>query len=995
MRLPSDLPAREPRRARGAGHRGRIALIALFVLLLIMFLSARAVSGFYVESTWFSALGRGDVFWGVLRMKAMLVGGFSLAFVVTAFISLTIADRLAPLIRSTGPEDQILDRYRELVGDHQGLVRLVVSGVFGLVAGVPTAALWQQWALFRHAVRFDTNDAQFGTDVGFYVFKLPFLSYLVNWLFASMIVITLLTVIAHYINGGIRLQAVGRRVTPHVKLHLSLLLAILALLKAADYWLQRYALTTSGRGYVDGATYTDVNAQLPAIQLLILISLLAAGLLLFNVRQRGWRLPVIAVGLWAAVAIVAGTAYPAMVQRFQVEPSESSREAKYIVRNIEATRVAFGLDKVVQKTISAQPVTAADVEQASASFSDVRLLDPDITALNFKIDQGVRTGYRFTDLDIDRYEVDGRLQQIVIAARQLDTASSTTWEAKHLAYTHGYGLGFALASSVTADGRPRYTSVVSPENDLGVTTPQIYVGDGLDGYAIVGTNRTGGEESLDPNEPVYSGGRGVTLSSKFRRLAFAVHLGEYNLFGSRLINETSQIIFHRDVRERVRKVAPFLELDADPYPVVLDGRIKWIVDGYTTSDRYPYAERANTRQLSDGSGLRKTFNYVRNPVKAVVDAYDGSVTLYVSDDNDPIVRAWRATFPKLFTDGADMPAELRAHLRYPEDLFRVQTNIYGRYQLTDAGEFYSQQRAWSVAQAAPSSQTEAQQSTQTTVAPAGSVTSVQAPTRAATDSNTKRFDPYYTLFRPQGESDAEFVLLRPYVPFSSDDSRKNLEAVMTASSDPRTYGQLTVYTVQAPQPEGPATVAGQISQDFASELTLLDAAGSEVRFGALQIVPTAQGLVYVRPWFVLAQANSIPTLKSVTVTYADRSALGSSIEEALEKRFPGASLSLGDRQGNGDAGAGTPDQPAPGEPESVEQMLERAQTLYDEAQAAKAAFDSKTYTEKIEQAFELVRQATEQAMGQPIAIGDASAGTGAGVEASTTTTEAPPVTAST
>ncbi|MGD9705840.1 MAG: UPF0182 family protein, partial [Acidimicrobiia bacterium] len=486
------------------------------------------------------------------------------------------------------------------------------------------------------------------------------------------------------------------------------------------------------------------------------------------------------------------------------------------------------------------------------------------------------------------------------------------------------------------------------------------------------TNRTGGEETLDPARPRYTGSGGVELSSRLRRAAFWLHFGEYNLFGSKLVNEGSRIIYVRDVRERITKLAPFLQLDADPYPVIEDGRLVWVVDAYTTTDRYPNAERADTRQLPAGSGLRHTFNYARNSVKATVDAYDGTVTLYVVDETDPIIAVWQKAFPSLFTPGAEVPESLRAHFRYPEDLFRVQTNLYGRYQLLDAQEFYSQQLAWSVAQDAPT-----QQAPATVGAPSPASTTIESRSDRVSDSDSARFPPYYTIFHaPVEGAQPEFVLFRPFVPFSRNDERKQLQAFMTASSDPATYGKLTAYVIPEPLPDGPLTVASNINQRFSRELTLIDRAGSEVRFGDLQIIPTGGGLIYVRPWFVQAVSSPIPVLDSVSVTYSGRSEVGTSLSAALAKLFD-VDLDIGDRELGAETEPSTAEPgsedpgPAPGtEPETVEELLAEASRLFDEAQAAKSVFDTKTYEQKIEQAYERLRRATELATGAEVTVVD-------------------------
>ncbi len=632
----------------------------------------------------------------------MLAGLFTLFFVVVALISLTVADRMAPVDRGDGPEDMVLDRYHQVVGRRQSLVRVLVAVLFGLIVGIPAATHWESWLLFRNSKSFGINDAAFHKDVGFYVFKLPFLQFVVQWLFATFLIITLLTAVAHYVNGGIRLQPGARHVTSQVKLHLSALLAVLALLKAADYWLRRYSLTTSTRGFTEGLSYTEDHAQVPAYMLLILISLLSAVLLIVNVRQKGWRLPIISVGLWLVVAIVAGTIYPALVQRFQVEPAESTRERTYIDRSIKATRAAYGLDKVEEKNVSFDTTTASDVEAGEPQLRDVRLLDTTVSKKTFNAIQITKAGYSMPDLDVDRYDVEGAKQQVVIAVRELnpDTVPVRTWEGRHLAYTHGYGVAFAPAGQVDASGRPNFL-VTDGKTAPKLSRPEVYVGDGLSSYAVVDTAREGGEESFAGENSHYSGTGGVKLDSHVRRAAFALDLGEYNLFGSRLITDQSQIIFHRDVRDRVHMVAPFLSLDADPYPVIRDdGTLVWVVDAYTTTSRYPYSESADTRSLAEGTGLDHSFNYVRNSVKAVVNAYTGEITLYIVDQTDPIAKAWESAFPKLFAQG-DIPQDLRDHFRYPEDLFRVQTNLYGRYRVQDPNRFFDNKGAWNVAQAAP------------------------------------------------------------------------------------------------------------------------------------------------------------------------------------------------------------------------------------------------------------------------------------------------------
>jgi len=736
----SDAPRGPRRRPRPAGSpvlsKGRIAIIVIAVLLVLLVLSARTLSGFYIDLLWFDSLGRAEVFWTSIQAKVMLAGAFALAFAIASFVSLTLAERLAPSDIPPGPEGEVVERYRSVTAGHTRLLRLAISIVFGLIVGVPAISQWQEWLLFRHSQSFGATDPLFNVDIGFYVFRLPFLTFMIDWAFAAGVFITLLTIAMHFVNGSVRLQMPGERITKGGKLHLSILFAILAVIKAADYWLQRFELTTSSRGVVEGATYTDVKAQLPALNLMILVSLMVAVLFIIGSRWGGWRLPLLSMALWAVVAVVIGTIYPAVIQRFEVQPNVTTKEQPYLLRNIDATRAAFGIDTVQTVATSINEIADADVAADSAPLTDVRLLDVAEMRDRYSLDQGLFAFYAINDLDVDRFEVDGRAQQTLVAARELNPEGipNKTWVSQHLIYTHGCGVVAASASRITADGRPIY-------EDIPTEKPQLYVGTELPGYSIVGAKQV--EQACpDTEATAYDGTAGITLDGTLRRLAAAINFSEYNLFGSSLITGDSRLIHVRDVRDRVTKIAPFLHLDADPYPVVIDGRVKWIIDAFTTTSKFPYSQSANTDNLTSGSGLNHQFNYVRNSVKAVVDAYDATVTLYVVDPTDPIVRAWSKSYPGLFTAADQVPDELRAHFRYPEDLFRIQTNLYGRYQFTDAEQFFNCDAAWSVAQAAPREPETSTAVVDTTATDAATV----ADTGNVAEANVARFEPYYTLF---------------------------------------------------------------------------------------------------------------------------------------------------------------------------------------------------------------------------------------------------------
>jgi uncharacterized membrane protein (UPF0182 family) len=968
MRNASDLPPRGPGGPTfrvpnfGKPSRGRIIFSAVVGIALLLLFSAKGLSSFYVNVLWFNSVGRSDVYWGILRSKAELALIFTLGAFIVLWVNFMLADRLAPLTLPNTPEDQTIIRIREVTAKSRGKLRIALAALLAIMLGLPASGAWQDWVMFRNRQAFSVGDPQFKANVGFYVFRLPFAQFVVSWTFGALVLAILATTAFHFINGSIRPQDRMQRVTPQAKVHLSVLLAGGTLLRAANYWLSKYDLTGSQRGVVRGALYTDIKAQLPALNLMILVSLAVTVLLLWNIRQRGWRIPAMAVGLWIVVALVAGTVYPAIIQRFVVQPNVSTRELPYIQRNIQATKAAMGISKVERVSTTFANISTADVTSNEGALRDVRQLDPVQMKDRFALDQGQTSFYRVTDLDVDRYAIDGRMQQVLIASRELNPSGipNRTWVSQHLLYTHGCGVIAAPASIATEDGRPSYV-------DLGVKKPQIYFGDGLGGYSVVKTSQKE-QKCLGETQTSFTGKGGIVINSFARRVAMALNFGEFNLFGSNLITSDSRILLVRDVRSRVAKIAPFLHLDSDPYPVVVGGEIKWVVDAFTTTNKYPYAETANISQLSPNSGLNHAFNYVRNSVKAVVDAYTGDVTLYLVDTKDPIARMWNAAFPNLFAKKSTIPAELSAHFRYPEDLFRVQTNLYGRYQFDDATLFFNRDAAWSVAQAPPS---EPEGSTSAaTIDPTGAAV---APIDSinATDANVLRINPYYSIFHaPNAKTDSgEFAMVRPFVPFSADDSRKELRSFMVVSSDPKTYGKITVYDVQTPLPPGPATVASEFESEpaISQTITPLDQRGSRVTYGDLQIVPVGQGLVYLRPMYVLPDGNDAKQVfvRKVLASYGGQSVIGDSLTNVIMQLFPGFNVNLGDRVG----GSSTPtSSTVPGSPATTTpassattpaQMLQQAENLFKEADAAlaKSPPDFSTYQTKLAQARALVQKA--------------------------------------
>ncbi|HEY9558621.1 MAG TPA: UPF0182 family protein, partial [Acidimicrobiales bacterium] len=944
-RAPSDMPRRPPRKP----GRGRAWLVIGAVVLLFLVMSLRGIAGFYTDYLWFDSLDRASVWRGVLGAKIALAVIFTGTFFLIMWANLVIADRLAPPFRPTGPEEELIERYHEVIGGRTGWVRAGVSALLALIAGAGVSGEWNSWLLFTNGGSFGVNDPQFGTDIGFYVFKLPFLTFLTSWFFAALLIVLIVTAVAHYLNGGIRVSSPRQRVTPQVKAHLSVLLGLLALVKAAGYWLQRYDLTVSSRGYVDGAGYTDIKAQLPAINLLLLISIASFLLFIVNIWRRGWTLPILGVGLWALIAVVAGAIYPQFVQRFQVTPNEPERERPYIARNIEATRDAIGLDtesiEVTRFDLNTDE-EEVDLTANAESVRNIRIWDPseEILGQTFPQLQRVRSYYTVNDVDIDRYELDGVPTQVVLSVRDLNTSgiSSDSWAAKHLTYTHGYGTIVAPANAKEPSGEPKFVARDLPYStqypELELDQPAIYFGENQSGYKVVSSRQRElhyqDDESTQYTE--YDGADGVRLDNIFKRAAFALRFADGNPLISNQITGDSKILYMRDIRERVEALAPFLHFDADPYPVIADGRVQWIVDAYTTTDRYPYGERADNSQLTSGSGLDHSFNYVRNSVKAVVDAYDGTVDFYVMPVDDPIIDAYRSAFPDLFSDFADMPEALQDHLRYPEDLFRVQTNMWASYHIDDPEEFYSGNDRWDVARDPGTAG--AAEGTQTTDS-AGNVVS----------SREARIDPYYLFTRLPDAEELEFLLMRPFVPFSDDDRSQLLTAFMVGKSDGEDYGKLQVYEMPPGDfPRGPALVQGDIQRDpDVSELeTLLGSRsqGSQVDYGSLTAIPIDGGLIYVRPFYVTSQQAPVPGLERVIVYFEGQVVIRETLQEGLEVIFGEAPETLeedapdtgdaGEGEGEGEPSGGEDEEPVGSLTDQVSALLVEANELFAQADEA-------------------------------------------------------------
>ena len=894
MRTPSDMPA--PAMSSGSSRRrGRRWIIVAVVLVALILISAHTFAVFYTDALWFSSINLHSTWRTLFEVKAGLMAAFSAIFAVLLLVSLIVAERLAPKGPSVDAEDEFVKRYREVIGPYARWLRAVVVAVLSLIVGSQALGQWQNWLLFRNSTPFNATDPQFHKNIAYFMFTLPFQQFVIHWTLVALIVVLLVTTLSHYLNGGIRMQGQRPRVRPAVKAHLSVILGLIALTKAVGYYLARFNLDLSSNGYVQGAGYTDVHARLPALELLILVSLAAAALLIYNIRRQGWALPILGVGLWFLVALTAGTIYPAAVQALKVTPAQNTLERPYIQRNIDATRAAMGIDNVVSTSYPASPtLTGAQVQANSDTLSNIRLWDPTQTQPTYDKLQDTKSYYQFNSLPIDRYKVNGAEAPTVVGVREINAQDlpSTSWVNTTLQFTHGYGMivspsNVATTNGTTAAGDPAFAvgfvPPVSTDGLPNIVQPAVYFGLSNSGYVVANTKQleinyqstAGGND-----ETHYAGNGGVQLSSFFKQVMFALRFNDLNLLISSQITNDSRLMFDRGVQARVSKAAPFLNLDADPYPAIINGRIQWIQDCYTTSANYPYAQNADTGAVAQGSGLSGTFNYVRNSVKVVIDAYTGQMTFYVMDPHDPIIQTYEKAFPGMFTPGSKMSPELRDHIRYPEDIFTVQATMYGKYHITRAASFYSAADAWNLSPDPGSGSPSQALATTQTVNAQGVVVST---------GQLVRMSPIYQVMRVPGETEQTFTLLDAFVPVSSSSQIQNLSGFMIAGSDPGHYGELKVFvTPRDNPPNGPAIVAAKIDAqpNISSQITLLNTNGSSVLLGNLLQIPIAGSLLYIQPLYVESSRNPFPELQRVVAQYGNQSAtIGNTLTDALTSLF--------------------------------------------------------------------------------------------------------------
>jgi len=849
--------------------------IAFLAIVVLAFVFGRAVN-LYTDWLWFDAVGYVQVFAKTLVFKALLglvFGGF---FFLLAYVNLKLAARLPSEARIRETQGAL-----DLPSPHviDPLIRnllLPVTLLLGILAAPQAAMHWESAVLFLNPVPFGIQDPLFGNDIGFYLFRLPALKSLYNWLLVVLAVVTLATGYLYFLYRGIHYSPQGLSLVPRARRHLLTLIALLLLVQTGGYLLDAYELLYSPRGAAFGASYSDIYANLPALRVLAILGLVAASLSLYQISRPGIRYLIGGLAALAFVHAVGLYVYPSFLQHFRVSPNELVVETPYIERAIRFTRHGYGLDRVEAKEFPAnEQLDARDLARNEGTIKNIRLWDHRPLLATYAQLQQIRTYYEFAGVDNDRYMIDGTYRQVMISARELSHRQlpSRIWINEHLGYTHGYGVVFGPVNQVTPEGLPEFFIKDIPpvfHGSIKVTRPEIYYGELANDYVFVKTRA----QELDypsGNQNVYAtyeGKGGVALQSFWRKLLFSTRFASLRISLANDITPESRILFHRRVQDRVKKIAPFITFDRDPY-LVIDGRgrLFWIVDGYTTSNRYPYSEP-----------VAEVGNYIRNSVKAVVDAYNGSVNFFIGDSNDPVIQAYARAFPRLLQPMEKMPEDLRSHIRYPQDLFVVQARVYATYHMQDPQVFYNKEDLLSIP-------------------------------RAANADEERDMEPYYIIMRLPGEEKEEFILLLPFTP----NNRDNMRAWLAARSDAPHYGKLMVLNFpKAKLVYGPKQINARIDQDayISQQLSLWEQRGSSVIRGSLLAIPIEKSLLYVQPLYLAAEEGSLPELKRVTSVFGNRIAMEETLELSLDKLFGDSvrEVARAAPPGRGASGEGTPGQ---------------------------------------------------------------------------------------
>ncbi|WP_030683282.1 UPF0182 family protein [Streptomyces sp. NRRL B-1347] len=912
-----------------------LGVLAVLAMAFVMF------AGFWTDWLWFRSVGYSSVFTTTLSTKIGLFFVFGLLMAAAVGVNIWLAHRLRPPLSAMSMEQQSLDRYRMAIAPYKKWLLIGITALVGLIAGASAAGQWRTWLMWVNGVSFGQKDPQFHLDVSFFAFDLPWYRFLLGFGFAATVLSVIAAALTHYLYGGLRITSPGGRATAAATGHLSVLIGIFVALKAVAYWLDRYGLAVKSSDFKatdnwTGLRYVDANAYLPAKTILFCIAVICALLFFATLWRRTWQLPVIGFGLMVLSAILIGGLYPAIVQKFQVQPNEQAKEAPYVEKNLEATRKAYDIGGTDVKKYPGVSNTqdTSKLRTAATDAASFRLLDPNIVSPTFQQLQQMKAYYGFpSNLDVDRYkDKDGKEQDTVIGLRELDLkgVQKNNWINDHFRYTHGYGVVAAKGTEAKGSGEPVFTESDLPsKGSLPRYQQRIYYGEKTTQYSIVGGPQKEIDYSDDSGEKTtsYKGKSGVNLSNPINRAAYAVSFGEPQMLYSGAIGEGSRILYNRTPKERVEAVAPWLTIDGDAYPAVVDGKIQWIVDAYTTTNGYPYASRTTLGDTTADSltarnnqrqvvAQQNQVNYIRNSVKATVDAYSGDVKLYEWDTEDPILKTWRKAFPDTVKDKSEISPALMDHLRYPQDLFKVQRELLTRYHVKDADTFLSGSEVWEV----PSD---------------------------PTNQTSSAVPPYYLSMKMPGSKKQDFSLTTTFVP----NKRNNLSAFMAVNADAGSpdYGKMQILKMPTDRTvDGPKLVQSQFNsdKDIAEQIRLLKGGDSEVDYGNLLTVPLDGGLLYVEPVYVKGGGLKYPLLKRVLVTYGDKIAFESTLDKALNVVFgtEGATpVEPPDKPGSGDKEKPDKEKPPTSDNPDLQKAIDDAQKAIDEGKEALKDDDWEAY----------------------------------------------------
>ncbi|MCL1865070.1 MAG: UPF0182 family protein [Spirochaetes bacterium] len=895
----------------------------VFIILLILYLTIKYISNFYIDYEWFKINNGANIFWTLFFTKfnvQMIFGASFIGIFMLNFLLLGLIGRKGRFF-----VENFLDRIKiPAIGSSRRLLLLILTGTIifiGFVMGGTASAFWKEYLMYINSAPFTgfPVDPIFKQDIGFYVFSLPFYNFLYYWLMTTIMVITVFSFIIHFLNGGIFLKNGKIDFSLFCRVHISILLAVLVILYGLGYKLSSYHILYLQLGKFYGAGYTAVNSKLIAYRAAEIISFIAAALLLFNVFKRSFRLPIIVMMIIIPVYFILGTIYPELQQRFIVIPNELDKEKPYIQNNIDFTRIAYGINNVEEIPFeNSKNLTFRDLAANKDTTESVRLWDWRPLKQTYKQLQELKQYYFFNDVDIDRYIIDNKKIAVNISARELSIdglgKNTQTWQNKHLIYTHGYGAVISRVDRISSEGLPVFLIKDIPpksEINLKIERPEIYYGEHNNSYVITNTSINPGEfdyPSGDENKyTTYSGTGGIKLDSLFKRIMISAALGDLNLLISGNIGRDSRVLFRRNIVEMAQTFVPFLELDEDPYLVIDDGKLYWIIDAYTYTDQFPYSTPMNMKS--------EKINYIRNSVKIIIDAYNGKIDCYIFDENDPIIKVYAKIFPNIFKDLKEMPEGLKSHIRYPETIFNIQSQILLKYHMTNPNVFYNNEDMWSI------------------------------PVQINGDKEGPVHS-YYLVTTLPNEKNSGFILILPFTPYK----KHNMLSFLTAKCDMPDYGKLQLYILPKDKLNyGPMQIEARINQEpeISKQLTLWSQKGTGVIRGNMLAIPVKESIIYIEPLYLKAEASEMPELKKVIVSFADMVVMENDLPTALEKIFLSGSF-MSQHSGENTQGM------------SLKALAERASYHFSKAEEYMRAGNWKNYGEELDSLKNILNQMKNQ-----------------------------------